>query len=268
MYDWLELGDGVFSRRYRSLELNVGAVVCGEGILLIDTRAHHGQADELLRDLRRVSPHPVRWVLNTHHHWDHTFGNAVFLPAAIWGHERCAEVLAAHGERMREEVKAWAPDLAEVFDEVEITPPEHTFRESVTLRLDGRTVEFRYLGRGHTDNDVVVLVPDSDVVFAGDLIEESAPPAFQDSFPLEWPEAVTALLELVAGPVVPGHGRVVEREFVAAQQQDLAAVAGLAVERHAAGMSAAEAASAGGPFGPEPLLDAFTRAWPGLDVAG
>ena len=98
-YDWIEHGDGVFSKRYESLDLNVGAVVCGDGVLVVDTRAHHGQARDLLADLRRITPHPVRWVVNTHHHWDHTFGNAVLLPAAIWGHERCALALRLRGEQ-------------------------------------------------------------------------------------------------------------------------------------------------------------------------
>ena len=266
MYDWIEHGDGVYSKRYRSLDLNVGAVICDAGVLLVDTRATPGQAREVIGDLRRITRHPVRWVLNTHHHWDHTFGNAVFRPAPIWGHERCAEVLAVHGEKMREEVKAWAPDHAHLFDEVEITPPDHTFRESVTLALGGRTVEFRYLGRGHTDNDVVVLIPDASTVFAGDLIEESAPPAFQDSFPLEWPDAVAALAALVGGPVIPGHGGPADRDFVTGQQADLAEVARLAQERFEAGMPVAAAAQAGGPFGAAALEAAFTRAWPVLEM--
>ena len=268
MYDWIEHGDGVFSKRYRFLDLSIGAVICGDGVLLVDTRATYGQAGEVIDDLRRITRHPVRWVLNTHHHWDHTFGNAVFLPAAIWGHERCAEVLAVHGEKMREQAKAWAPDHAHLFDEVEITPPDHTFGESVTLHLEGRTVEFRFLGRGHTDNDVVVLIPDASTAFAGDLIEESAPPAFADSFPLEWPDAVAALLTLVNGPAIPGHGGVVDRGFVAAQQADLAEVARLAQERFSAGMSVAAASEAGGPFGEATLEAAFTRCWPALEMEG
>jgi len=266
LYDWIELGGGVFSKRYESLDLNVGVVICGDGVLVVDTRAHYGQARELLADLSRLTPHPVRWVVNTHHHWDHTFGNAVFLPVPIWGHERCALALRLRGERMRREVKEWAPGHAAQFDEVVITPPDHTFDGAATLALAGRVIELQYLGRGHTDNDIVALVPDAGVLFAGDLIEESAPPAFHDSFPLEWPDAVAGLLPLAAGPVVPGHGAVVDAGFVAAQQRDLADVARLALERHAMGLSAAQAAAAGGPYPAEVLETAFGRAWPGLEL--
>jgi glyoxylase-like metal-dependent hydrolase (beta-lactamase superfamily II) len=267
-YDWIDHGDGVFSKRYESLDLNIGAVVCGDGVLVVDTRAHYGQARELLADLARITPHPVRWVVNTHHHWDHTFGNAVLLPAPIWGHERCAEALRLRGERMRREVKEWAPAYAHLFDDVVITPPDRTFDRAATLTLAGRVVELQYLGRGHTDNDIVVAVPDAGVVFAGDLVEESGPPAFHDAFPLEWPDTLSELLPLVTGPVVPGHGAVADGAFVAAQQQDLFEVARLALECHAAGMTVQQAAAAGGPYPRDTLETAFGRAWPGLELGG
>jgi glyoxylase-like metal-dependent hydrolase (beta-lactamase superfamily II) len=265
-YDWFDHGEGTFSKRYPSLDLNIGAVICGDGVLVVDTRAHHGQARELLADLGRITPHPVRWVVNTHHHWDHTFGNAVLLPAPIWGHERCAEALRLSGERMRREVKQWDPRDAPFFDDVVVNPPDHTFDRDATLTLAGRVVELHYLGRGHTDNDIVVCVPDTGVVFAGDLVEESGPPAFHDSYPMEWPDTMAGLLALVDGPVVPGHGAVADRAFVAAQQQDLAEVARLALERHAQGMTVPQAAAAGGPFPRETLETAFARVWPGLEL--
>jgi glyoxylase-like metal-dependent hydrolase (beta-lactamase superfamily II) len=268
MADWRAVGDGVYVKRYPSLDLNIGAVICGDGVLLVDTRAHHAQARELASDVQRLTRDPVRWVANTHHHWDHTFGNAVFRPASIWGHARCAEVLRDRGEMMRNQVKAWAPDHAELFDEVEIVPPDHTFGTEATVSFGGREVRFRHLGRGHTDNDAVIEIADAGVVFAGDLIEEGNPPAFQDSFPLEWPGTLTALLPLVRGAVVPGHGDVVDRVFVEAQQRDLAETARLAIERHAAGSTVEAAASLGGPFPVDTLQHAFIRAWPALETAG
>lgn len=267
-YDWIDHGAGVFSKRYPSLDLNIGAILCDKGVVVVDTRAHHAQAVELLDDLRRITPHPVRAVVNTHHHWDHTFGNGGFPPGPIWGHERCAEALRVRGEQMRRQAREWLPDQAHLFDEVVITPPDHTFARWATLTLDGRTVELRYLGRGHTDNDIVVVVPDAGVLFAGDLIEESGPPYFDDSYPLEWPDAVAALLEMSEGPVVPGHGAVVDRAFVTAQQQDLAEVARLALEAHAAGMSIEAAATVGGPYPRDVLQLAFARVWPGLELGG
>ncbi len=268
MADWISYGDGVFVKRYRSLDLNIGAVICNEGVALVDTRANHVEARQLAADVARLTDKPVAWVINTHHHWDHTFGNAVFLPAPIWGHTRCAEWLEIRGEATRTRLKQWAPDHADAFDEVEITPPDHTFSTETTVSFAGRELHLRHLGRGHTDNDIVVEIPDAGVVFAGDLIEEGNPPAFQDSFPLEWPDTAERILGIAGGPVVPGHGAVVDRAYVEAQRRDLLAVAELATAQHAAGMSVEQAAGREGPFPSETLLHAYTRAWPILDVAG
>lgn len=262
---WTEHAGGVFSKRYASLDLNVGAIDCDSGLLVIDTRAHHAQARELIDDLEEVSSLPVRWVINTHHHWDHTFGNAEFADSEIWGHERCRDNLADHGQAMLSRVKAMAPDQAAAFDEVLITPPSHTITDEATMTFGNRTIQMRFLGRGHTDNDLIVRLPDDGVVFAGDLVEEGAPPAFADAFPLEWPDTVTRLLGLVSGPVVPGHGGTVDAEFVAGQRDELAEIARLAQDRHSEGMNVHRAIELGGPFPASVLGDAFRRAWSHLE---
>ncbi len=221
---WDEVGDGVFRRRYESLDLNVGVVVGAGGLLVVDSRASHRQARELLRELRGLSSAPVRFVVNTHYHWDHCWGNALFPDADIWGHTSTAATLIERGEEMRKHVRGLASDPAEI-DEVDIVPPGHVFDRRQTIDVGDRLVELRHLGRGHTDSDIVVLVPDAGVVFAGDLVEEGAPPAFGDSYPLEWPDTVERLGALIAGPVVPGHGDVVDADYVETQRQELQAVA-------------------------------------------
>jgi glyoxylase-like metal-dependent hydrolase (beta-lactamase superfamily II) len=235
---WQQLGEGVFRRRYESLDLNVGAVLGAEGVLLIDTRASHRQAAELQDELRRITKLPVRWVLNTHYHWDHCWGNAVFKDAQIWGHELCRSALLSRGEQARRRILETVAedDYDDVLDVV-ITPPEHTFGLQFALDIGGRVVEFRHLGRGHTDSDVVAIVADAGVMFAGDLLEEGAPPAFDDAYPLEWPATLDALTGLVGGPVVPGHGDVVGREFIETQSAEIAAVAALSRASFANGLS-------------------------------
>ncbi|WP_344865901.1 MBL fold metallo-hydrolase [Planomonospora alba] len=221
---WREVGDRVYVRRHRSFDLNVGLVVGGAGCLVVDTRMSHRQGRELAAAVRTVTDLP--WtVVNTHAHFDHFFGNAAFLPADIWGHVRCAEAAAATGEAQRRE---WLHEGPEELAEVEITPPGRTFADSVTLDLGDRPVRLRYLGRGHTDNDVVAEVPDAGVVFAGDLVEEGAPPQFGDGYPLEWPDTLARLLDLPGEVVVPGHGAVVDRGFVRCQRADIAAAVGIA----------------------------------------
>ena len=167
---------------------------------------------------------------------------------------------------MLNRVKSMAPGQAKSFDEVAIVPPSHLVTDQATVTFGGRAIEMKYLGRGHTDNDLVVVLPDADVVFAGDLIENDAPPSFGDAYPLEWPETAAALVELVAGPVIPGHGAPTDHEFAVSQQADLAAVAAFARARHATGMTVETAAAEGGPFPEATLAEAFGRAWKHLEV--
>jgi glyoxylase-like metal-dependent hydrolase (beta-lactamase superfamily II) len=228
---WTEVADGVLVRRHRRLDLNVGLVVGAERCLVVDTHESPRQGEDLVRAIRRVTPLP--WVVvNTHAHYDHVFGNRAFRPCDIWGHARCAEVVDVYGEVQRDAVVRAAQEhgfdeLARAVAEVEIVAPTRTFADHVTIDLGGIGVELVHLGRGHTDSDVVVQVPVG-VTFAGDLVEEGASPAFEDAFPLDWPGTLERLLDRCEGAVVPGHGGVVDREFVQGQAQELATVAAVA----------------------------------------
>ena len=180
---WREVGDRVWVRRYESLDQTIGVIGGDTGLVVIDTRSSHRLADELRADLEQL-PGSLAAVVNTHGHWDHAFGNARFLPAPIWGHVRCAAMIVERGDEMRIRAKRSYP--SEAIGEVELTPPTELFEESATLDLGDRQVELRYLGRGHTDNDIVVVVPDASVLFAGDLLEDAPAPGFGDSYPIDW----------------------------------------------------------------------------------
>ena len=174
--------------------------------LVIDTRSTHVQGSEILADLRELTADPVDIVVNTHGHFDHAFGNRVFRPATIWGHVGCPPFMARTGQVRRARIVADLPDMAADIMAVELDPPDRVFAETAVIEVGGRRVELRYLGRGHTDHDIVISVPSANVVFAGDLIEGGAVPFFNDGYPLDWPETAYRLAELVRGTVVPGHG--------------------------------------------------------------
>jgi glyoxylase-like metal-dependent hydrolase (beta-lactamase superfamily II) len=224
---WEEVAAGVFRRRYQPHDVSVCAVRGAGGLLVCDTRSSHRQADEIRADLRELGPLPVRWVVNTHAHFDHTFGNARFGPASdigapIYGHERVPAHLDAYERPMLAELIAAGEEPAGEWREIVITPPTALVGAAMTLDVGGRAVELRHLGRGHTDNDLLVHVPEADAWLAGDLIEESGPPVYgPDSFPLDWPATITRLRAGLGegAVVVPGHGAVVDAAFVAAQHE-------------------------------------------------
>ena len=126
---------------------------------MIDTRSTHVQAREILDDLRELTADPVTVVVDTHGHFDHAFGNHVFRPATIWGHERCVTFLERTGEARRGPDRCGEPAIAADIAEVVIDPPDRTFAETAHVEVGGRRVELRYLGRGHTDHDIVISVP-------------------------------------------------------------------------------------------------------------
>lgn len=253
---WREIGDRVWVRRYAWLDQTIGVIGGEDGLVIIDTRATHPLADELRADIQALGGNPLAAVVNTHGHWDHSFGNARFLPTPIWGHVRCATMIVEQGEEMRARMSREFPD--EAFDEVELTPPSEVFGESATLDLGDRKVELHYLGRGHTDNDIVITVPDASVLFAGDLLENAPAPAFGDSYPIAWVETGHALVDNVKGIVVPGHGDPFDRRFAQDQVEQLAVLAQLGREL-AGGAIGRDEAIRRSPFPAEPTATALER---------
>lgn len=258
---WTEIGDRVFVRRYAFFDQDIVAVLGTDAALIVDTRSTLEQAREILADLRDLGSPAVGIVVNTHGHYDHTFGNAVFRPAVIWGHERCATMIQLTGELMRSSIAARIPDLASELAAVVLDPPDSTFTTNASIDLDGRVVELAYHGRGHTDNDIVVRIPDADVLCAGDLVEEGAPPSFSDGYPLDWPATLEATLSLVGEQtvVVPGHGAHGDRAFVERSLAEIRAIADLAltVQR---GDTSLDDAIAAAPYPPAAAREPLQRA--------
>ncbi len=215
----------MYLRRHESWDLNVGLIVGRERCLVVDTRVSPVEGRELAQAVRTVTALP--WVVaNTHAHLDHVLGNSAFRPAAIWGHTRCAASLTADGATHLTNLRANADEAGrDALAGAEIVVPDRLLDSQATLDLGDRTVVLRHLGRGHTDGDIVVQVPDANVTFAGDLVRESGAPWFEDAFPLDWPVTLSRLEQTATGSVVPGHGKVVDAAFVADQRNLLASVA-------------------------------------------
>jgi glyoxylase-like metal-dependent hydrolase (beta-lactamase superfamily II) len=278
---WVEVGDRVYQRRYQPVDVTVTAVAGTGGLMVVDTRCSLAEARELREHLREISAAPVRWVVNTHIHWDHVWGNAEFTaprqvpPAEFWGSAEMVAAMrgakddpeaAAFKQHLASRSEEWAAKMAELEEHV----PENTVRGAHDLDLGGgRVVRMRQIGRGHTDGDLVLHVPDADVLLMGDLLEESGDPAFgPDSFPLDWAPTLDAALALT-GPdtrFVPGHGDAADAAFVRAQRDAIAALADQCRALHAAGVPLDEALKTGEwPYDPQHLDNAVKRAYLQLD---
>jgi glyoxylase-like metal-dependent hydrolase (beta-lactamase superfamily II) len=254
-----EVAEGVFVRRYRVLDQNIGIIVGDEGVLVIDTRSTHAHADQVLDDISTITEKPVRWVVDTHWHWDHSFGNSRFTDALIWGHARCRAALIERGDSMRADGVAWLPKLKDDFDQVVITPPDQVFETDTSIDLGSHQVDLSYRGLGHTDADILVSVRDRDVLFAGDLLENGAPPSFSDSYPLAWPSTLVQGLDGVGGVIVPGHGDAMTPDDARSQITELEAVADLA-RGCIAGETSVDEAVRRGPYPTDYMREAIERA--------
>ncbi|HEX6577009.1 MAG TPA: MBL fold metallo-hydrolase [Jiangellaceae bacterium] len=266
MTRWIEIADGVLVRRYAELDQTLGLVMGAEHCLVVDTGRDEVHGAEMAAAVREVTP--SRWTaLITHSHWDHFFGTASFTPCAVWAHERCRSVLADNAEEMRARglryyANSGRPDLAAHLSSAKIVLPTDVLTSDVTLDLGGRSVVLVHPGRGHTGNDVVAHVPDAGVVFAGDLVEQGAPPVIgDDAYPLEWPATLDVVLGLEQADVVPGHGEPADRAFVQGQRDELAVVAQL-VRAVAAGELSIEGAVGRSPYPEDATRPVLRRAQP------
>ncbi|MFD5429415.1 MBL fold metallo-hydrolase [Streptomyces sp. NPDC127084] len=232
-FGWERLGDGVGRRRLPVWDATAAVVVGDDAVLLYDTGATVREGAELrtqiesLLDGRRVTH-----IALSHPHFDHVFGTAAFSGAQVYGAVGAERLMGTARERemLREDAvhQGVAPDeAAEAADALVV--PRHVVSGEWTLDLGGRQVLLANVGPGHSGHDLVVLVPDTaggaEVVLCGDLVEESGEPqAGPDAVTAQWPAALDRLLALGGDDAlyVPGHGAVVDADFVRAQRDELA----------------------------------------------
>jgi cyclase len=183
---------------------NAGFVVGDDGVLVIDTLEDPEAARQLLAEIRKLTPLPVRYVVNTHYHFDHVGGNGVFAQAGatVVAHPHVrdwarTENLKLFGASIKPEIKQQIESIA---------LPTVTYENGIEIFLGSRQVVVRYLP-GHTGGDSLVSVPDANVVFAGDLLWNKHFPNLIDSSTGLWMETLNRLVaDYGAATFIPGHG--------------------------------------------------------------
>lgn len=224
---WERLTDTVHRCRLAFCDVTIGLVRGTGGALIIDTGTTLAEATAIEADARRLAGRHVTHVVLTHQHFDHVLGSSAFGAAEIHCAPEVVEYLSSATDQLREHALSYGAQAAEVDRAISaLRPPRHG-RYNATIDLGDRTVTVTHPGRGHTTADLVVVVPARDdeaepvVVFTGDLVEESADPYIDaDSDLAAWPATLDRLLA-IGGPdaiYVPGHGRVVDAEFVRRQR--------------------------------------------------
>jgi cyclase len=209
------------------------------GVISVDTTSTERRTRAYLDAIQSVTKSPVRTLVNTHHHGDHTHGNYLMGGATIVGHEKCREAI----------LDSLMPPPPGIWSEVdwghlEPAPPFLTYTDGVTLWVGDLRCEVRYAGTpAHTTNDSIVWIPERGVVFAGDLLFNGGTPFALMGSISGWIEVLeTVLRPLGAHTLVPGHGPVCGPEVIDDQLAYLRFIQRAAAEAKASGLAPLEAA--------------------------
>ncbi|HEY2574996.1 MAG TPA: MBL fold metallo-hydrolase [Streptosporangiaceae bacterium] len=249
---------------------NTGFITGGGGVISIDTCSTERRTRAFLAAVEAVTRQPVRTLVNTHHHGDHTYGNCLLPQATIVGHRRCREEVLAGGLPVN--LGVWN-DVE--WGELEVAPPFLTYESGVTLWAGELRCEVAHVGTpAHTTNDSIVHLPDRSVLFAGDLLFNGGTPfLLMGSI-----EGAIEVLEEVVRPlgaqaIVPGHGPVGGPEMIDEVLGYLRFVQDVARRGREAGLAPLAAAreSELGRYGewldPERIVGNLHRAYAELDGA-
>ncbi len=236
-----EISDGIFA--YVQADgtwwiNNTGFLVGRRGVVSIDACATARRTTAYLEAIAAVTKTPVRTLINTHHHGDHTFGNYLFTEATIVAHDGVRQGMAAWGEPKS------APFWTEVeWGPVELVPPFLTFEDRIRVYVDDLMCEVSYVGvPAHTVNDSIVWIPERRVLFSGDLIFNGGTPFLVQGSISGAREALTRLRALGAQTIVPGHGPVCGPEAIEDVDRYLAFVQMAALGGHEDGLTPLEIA--------------------------
>jgi glyoxylase-like metal-dependent hydrolase (beta-lactamase superfamily II) len=183
---------------------NVAVYLTSEGAIVIDDKFER-QHEEILANVKKLTDKPVKYLINTHHHGDHTGGNAKMLGTGV-------EILL-HKNARANMIKGKQPGI-----------PRITFADEATLTLGGQEVQAHYFGRGHTNGDAVIVFPARRTIHTGDLMANATPLIDYNNggSVLEYTKTLDAILKLDFDTVIPGHGSVQKKSDLQAYRDNFA----------------------------------------------
>lgn len=223
---------------------NTGFLVGSSRVAAVDACATEARTRDLLAAIDRVSGgRPVRTLVNTHHHGDHTHGNYLFGDATIVAHERCRDEILLEGPPKTSRLVSSGTWTDVNWGSVEAAPPFLTFTDRVNLYIDSLRCEVIHVGTpAHSTNDSIIWLPDRQVLFAGDLLFNGGTPFLLAGSVTGAMSAVAGLKDLGAQTIVPGHGPVCGPEIIEEVLAYLDFVMNLARSGTAAGLPPLEVA--------------------------
>ena len=201
-----QVGTGLYAYTAEG-DPNSGIIVGDDSVMVIDAQATPAMAGEVIARVAKVTDKPIKYLLLTHYHAVRVLGASAFKGVEILASDATRELIAERGQQDLESEVARFPRLFRAAETISgLTWPTITFPDQISVWLGRREVRILHIGRGHTAGDVVAIVPDAGVVFAGDLVEYKSACYCGDAHLTDWPATLDHLAEMQASALVPGRG--------------------------------------------------------------
>jgi glyoxylase-like metal-dependent hydrolase (beta-lactamase superfamily II) len=201
-----QIGAGLYAYTAEG-DPNSGVIVGDDSVMVIDALATPAAANDLIARVAKVTDKPIKHVLLTHYHAVRTLGASAYKGAEILASDTTRGLIAERGmQDMESEIGRFPRLFAAAQSIPGLTWPTITFPDQISVWLGRREVRVMHIGRGHTAGDVIAVVPDAGVVFAGDLVEYKSACYCGDAHFTDWPATLDLLAELQANALLPGRG--------------------------------------------------------------
>lgn len=257
----VEIQKGIFAMiaGEEGIDSNTTFIITKKGVIVIDTRPTPIEAKKVMAEIRKHTDLPVVYVINTHFHGDHTFGNQVFDQSlSIIAHRNARKTLISkYGMEHLELFKTF--DLPGM-DEVKITPPNMVYEKSMNINFGGYHLELIHYARGHTDGDTFIYMPSMRTIIAGDLVFNKKIPYMGHAFIEEWISSLVFMDDLDAEIIIPGHGAVGGKPIVTQMKHYLMQLKKLVTRQLEDGKSLKETQDA-----VRPVLEKKYKGWKKLE---
>jgi glyoxylase-like metal-dependent hydrolase (beta-lactamase superfamily II) len=201
-----EVGSGLYAFTAEG-DPNSGIIVGDDSVMVIDAQATPVMAQEVIERVARVTDKPIKYVLLTHYHAVRVLGASAFANAEIIASDTTRGLIVERGKQDMDSEIGRFPRLFRAVESIPgLTWPTLTFPDQMSVWLGRREVRIMHIGRGHTAGDVIAVVPDSGVVFSGDLVEYKSACYCGDAHFTDWPATLDILGEMQPNALVPGRG--------------------------------------------------------------
>jgi cyclase len=190
-----------------SLGANAGIIIGKDGIVVVDTMISAKEAKRFIRDIRIISRKPIRYVVNTHYHLDHTFGNSEFakLGAVVIAQENAKKAMENSAEATLKNIGMYGLTSKDM-QGTAVAYPVLTYGDRMTIDIGGQQIELIHARHSHTDGDTLVYLPGRKVLFSGDILLTNYHPFLAEGNIEEWAKELDDIKAMDIEKIIPGHG--------------------------------------------------------------